>query len=178
MPTDAYTISDDDSYYGYGVTLVGPDDFECRLGEPEDRIWSRDGRDAVARLNAQHAEIARLREEVARLQRERDEYEEALSSACRSHLQALAERDALAVRVEELKAAEAVVACEAIDAYQAGTPAAAPRTVTREQVSSEWAEAWANRIARYEGEDVATDIVGRILADLGLQVEGQGKETP
>lgn len=66
----------------------------------------------------------------------------------------------------------------AVDAYRAGTPAAAPRTVTREQVSSEWAEAWANRIARYEGEDVATDIVGRILADLGLQVEGdQGKET-
>ena len=42
--------------------LVGPDDFECILGEPEDRTWGRDGKRSVARLNAQHVEIERLRE--------------------------------------------------------------------------------------------------------------------
>ena len=41
--------------------LVGPDGFECMLGEPEDRMWCRDGKQAVERLNDQHAEIVRLR---------------------------------------------------------------------------------------------------------------------
>lgn len=37
------------------------------VGEPEDRIWSRDGQDAVDRLNTQHAEILALRAEVREL---------------------------------------------------------------------------------------------------------------
>ena len=41
--------------------LVGPGGFECLLGEPEDSNWRRDGSDAVARLNEQHAAIERLR---------------------------------------------------------------------------------------------------------------------
>lgn len=31
--------------------LVGPNGFECFLGEPEDRTWSRDGYDVVKELN-------------------------------------------------------------------------------------------------------------------------------
>ena len=46
-----------DEYYD---VLIGPDGFECMLGEPEDRTWGRDGKQAVERLNAQHAEIKRL----------------------------------------------------------------------------------------------------------------------
>ena len=47
--------------------LVGPDGFECLLTELEDRTWSRDGKSAIRRLNEQHAEIERLRAEVAGL---------------------------------------------------------------------------------------------------------------
>lgn len=31
--------------------LIGPDGFECFLGEPEDRSWARDGEKVVAELN-------------------------------------------------------------------------------------------------------------------------------
>lgn len=53
----------DDSY----SLLVGPDGFECFLGEPEDRVWWRDGESAVIRLNEQHATIAALTTQVAAL---------------------------------------------------------------------------------------------------------------
>ena len=45
----------------WGKTLLGPDDFECLLGEPEDATWFRDGVPAMNRLNEQHVEILRLR---------------------------------------------------------------------------------------------------------------------
>ena len=45
--------------------LRGPDGFECLLTEPEDRTWFRDGRNVVAKLNEQHAEIERLRKALA-----------------------------------------------------------------------------------------------------------------
>jgi hypothetical protein len=48
----------------FGKLLLGPDEFECLLGEPEDCGWLRDGRDAVARLNEQDAEIKRLKNEL------------------------------------------------------------------------------------------------------------------
>lgn len=41
--------------------LVGPNDFECLLTEPEDRTWLRDGRAVINELNRQHAEIQRVR---------------------------------------------------------------------------------------------------------------------
>jgi len=47
--------------YGYDV-LIGPRGFECMLGEPEDRNWFRDGRDAIDRLNELEAEVEQLRE--------------------------------------------------------------------------------------------------------------------
>jgi hypothetical protein len=60
----AYTVNDTPADYGdddrFACRLTGPDGFECVLGEPEDRTWSRDGRDAVVRLNAQHKRIAAL----------------------------------------------------------------------------------------------------------------------
>jgi hypothetical protein len=37
-----------DEYYDL---LVGPNGFECFLGEPEDRIWQRDGSQVVKELN-------------------------------------------------------------------------------------------------------------------------------
>lgn len=40
--------------------LVGPDDWECLLTEPEDRRWSRDLRPVIQKLNEQRAEINRL----------------------------------------------------------------------------------------------------------------------
>lgn len=49
--------------------LLGPDEFACRLGEPEDRTWGRDGREAVERLNAQHAELTTLRARLAEVER-------------------------------------------------------------------------------------------------------------
>lgn len=53
--------------YGEYESLVGPDNFECFLGEPEDRSWYRDASAAVGRLNKQHAELLELRAEIARL---------------------------------------------------------------------------------------------------------------
>ena len=44
--------------------LIGPDGFECFLGEPEDRRWHRDAGPVVKRLNELHAEIGRLRERL------------------------------------------------------------------------------------------------------------------
>jgi hypothetical protein len=37
--------------------LLGPNGFECWLGEPEDRAWYRDGSEAVERLNKLHTFI-------------------------------------------------------------------------------------------------------------------------
>lgn len=42
--------------------LIGPDGFECFLGEPEDRTWYRDGKAVVDELNRLQAEINRLLE--------------------------------------------------------------------------------------------------------------------
>lgn len=47
-------------YEGYPV-LVGPNDFECVLTEPEDRTWGRDLGFVVAELNRLHEENERLR---------------------------------------------------------------------------------------------------------------------
>ena len=47
----------DESY----EVLHGPDGFECMITEPEDRTFGRDLKDAVKRLNEQHAELVRLR---------------------------------------------------------------------------------------------------------------------
>ena len=38
--------------------LIGPNGFECFLGEPEDRTWYRDGKKVVAELNRLHEELA------------------------------------------------------------------------------------------------------------------------
>jgi len=47
--------------------LRGPDGFECLLTEPEDRIWCRDLKDVVAKLNEQHEENERLRGLLSRV---------------------------------------------------------------------------------------------------------------
>ncbi len=49
-------------YEMYSV-LIGPDDFECTLTEPEDRMWGRDGRPVVDKLNELAARIEELEEE-------------------------------------------------------------------------------------------------------------------
>lgn len=53
----------DDVCEDYDV-LIGPDGFQCFLGEPEDRCWRRDGKAVVDELNRLHAEIARLKGEL------------------------------------------------------------------------------------------------------------------
>lgn len=65
-PTPAYYFRDRDDDR-LAAVLVGPDGWECQLGEPEDCNWSRDGRDAMDRLNAQHARIADLETLAAEL---------------------------------------------------------------------------------------------------------------
>lgn len=65
MIESVYTIHDDDDWFG--CILRGPKDFECCLGEPEDRTWYRDGAPAVDRLNAQHDRIAELEAAVKEL---------------------------------------------------------------------------------------------------------------
>jgi hypothetical protein len=40
--------------------LIGPNGFECFLGEPEDRSWYRDASDVVSELNRLAAENASL----------------------------------------------------------------------------------------------------------------------
>ena len=57
----AYKIEETDYDDMYGKILVGPDNFECCLGEPEDASWFRDGNGAMVRLNEQHEELELLR---------------------------------------------------------------------------------------------------------------------
>ena len=60
----AYRIATDEEKVGkcsdqYDL-LLGPDGWDCYLGEPEDRTWERDAAAVVDLLNSQHAEIERL----------------------------------------------------------------------------------------------------------------------
>ena len=57
--------ADDNDYPAYAMQLMGPDGWECVLGEPEDKSWLRDGLPVVEKLNEQAAEIAALRELLA-----------------------------------------------------------------------------------------------------------------
>lgn len=68
--TDAYRIPDDPQCHEDFCTLLGPDGFVCRLGEPEDCSWVRDGESVVARLNEQHRRIQELETNVTALRRE------------------------------------------------------------------------------------------------------------
>ncbi len=48
----SYDVANDDQDVCEAYSLlVGPGGFRCFLGEPEDSTWSRDGSDAVDRLN-------------------------------------------------------------------------------------------------------------------------------
>jgi hypothetical protein len=44
--------------------LVGPDGFQCFLGEPEDRAWNRDGAEVVRELNRLHRRVVELEAEL------------------------------------------------------------------------------------------------------------------
>ena len=50
--------------YGDYSVLKGPNGFECVLGEPEDRIWTRDGKCAVDELNRLYNENEELKAEI------------------------------------------------------------------------------------------------------------------
>lgn len=164
-------------------------------------------------------EIARLREEVARLQRERDEavasdertgevlaaahYEHIKRAAEVSHL--TAERDALAVRVREVEQ-ERDESRQWLFRVAVASMAGEPVTtdvrdqMTPQQVLDRVVDIAANRMwllregrtvtaaalrecaeeCHYsDGWDECERKIRALLADLGLQVEGdQGKETP
>jgi hypothetical protein len=62
----AYKIEETEYSDMDGKILVGPEDFECILGEPEDCSWYRAGSEAMVRLNEQHAELESLRGIVTR----------------------------------------------------------------------------------------------------------------
>lgn len=59
MSTPAYRALPQEDQY---ETLVGPGDFECELGEPEDRTLFRDLKPLVDRLNEQHEQIVAMRQ--------------------------------------------------------------------------------------------------------------------
>lgn len=54
--------------------LVGPDNFYCLLTEPEDRVWCRDLKYVVNKLNEQHKIIQELLSENKSLKRSLDNY--------------------------------------------------------------------------------------------------------
>ena len=63
--TDQYRRATDEEKAGvccddYDL-LIGPEGFQCFLGEPEDRTWWRDGKEVVAKLN----ELLQRLEEIA-----------------------------------------------------------------------------------------------------------------
>jgi len=45
--------------------LIGPDGFECFLGEREDRYWHRDAAPVVDLLNKLQTEVNQLRKELS-----------------------------------------------------------------------------------------------------------------
>lgn len=49
--------------------LIGPNNFECGLTEPEDRNWYRDGRTVVDELNRLHWELKAEKERADELSR-------------------------------------------------------------------------------------------------------------
>ncbi len=51
--SQAYVFGIDEDGYADYDRLIGPN-FDCFLGEPEDRSWIRDGKDAMDRLNELH----------------------------------------------------------------------------------------------------------------------------
>lgn len=61
--------------------LRGPDGFECLLTEPEDRIWLRDGRPVIEKLNEQAVTIATLTARLAAAEAARDEARRFLAAA-------------------------------------------------------------------------------------------------
>lgn len=60
----AYYVEEDEENLfnseGVGKLLIGPDGFECYLGEPEDCNWYRNGGIAVAELNRLYERIQEL----------------------------------------------------------------------------------------------------------------------
>ena len=63
---EAYHIATEEElrelqYPPYADVLIGPEGFECFLGEPEDCRWSRDGKNVVRELNKLHKAIRELR---------------------------------------------------------------------------------------------------------------------
>lgn len=57
----------------HGKVLVGPNDWYCTLGEPEDCSWYRDGSEVVKELNDLHALVEELKERVLRLEEQKVE---------------------------------------------------------------------------------------------------------
>lgn len=54
------------SFDDFYQVLVGPDGFECWLCEPEDRVFCRDLRPAVDRLNEQHEKLMQLQKQTTK----------------------------------------------------------------------------------------------------------------
>ena len=59
-PWENYEVDDADSDEQYGKDATGPGGFRCRLGEPEDCNWYRDGAGALQRLNQLNVVVGEL----------------------------------------------------------------------------------------------------------------------
>lgn len=58
---NAYRIGTDDDGGPDFRLLIGPDGWQCYIGEPEDALWIRDLEPAMDRLNEQAAALDTLR---------------------------------------------------------------------------------------------------------------------
>ena len=89
---DAYRRATDEEKKDYCSEdydlLLGPDGFKTFLGEPEDCKWWRDGKEVVAKLNEQHAELDAICGRIAEVREITERYchpirRKALLDACR-----------------------------------------------------------------------------------------------
>ena len=112
----AYSAPAEDDRGDWFTTLHGPGDFVCRLGEPEDRNWCRDGSDVIERLNALHSLAVDMLAEVQRLTDEnagyRNQFAEANENAPRALVDALDSLTRAVVRAETAEAAHDALLAE------------------------------------------------------------------
>ena len=131
----AYSAPAEDDRGDWFTTLHGPGDFVCRLGEPEDRNWCRDGSDVIERLNALHSLAVDMLAEVQRLTDEnagyRNQFAEANENAPRALVDALDSLTRAVVRAETAEAAHDALLAEV---QAARAEAVACRAVAEEAI--------------------------------------------
>ena len=62
-----YYVYEDDGFGYFEEVLHGPNDFECSLGEPEDRCFGRDLSNVVDELNKLHTKLEEAKDLIQEL---------------------------------------------------------------------------------------------------------------